>query len=261
MTSTILRVAIDELDTNDSESESEDEHSDHKDKKHDRKKSPAKSKEKLKYLEINMIGASEELDTIKEGFKAIKNREGKTTDSDHRFVYKIRGYDSDVGIDLIFNKVKELSEFNQWREALVESKEIIQTRVNRLAEAKRSVINASCAEGDLDLPTRFSNKTMPEMCSTLNCVSRSRYSFKNKLGSKSSMRRSASQSQLPVISGEQDNPPPIPRKSDKFQKGNHYSDDPIISSRNDNSQPSNRRMVDNAPPIPIRSSPSMIKSF
>ena len=221
------------------------EDSDHKDKKRNVSKS---AKEKIKYLEINMIGATEELDTIKDGFKAIKNQDGKTTDSDHRFVYKIRGYESKTGVDLIFNKVKELSKFNQWQEALEESKEIVKTRVNRLAEAKRSVIASSGQ--NLDLHNRFSDKTMPE-----RCVSRSRYSFKNR--NKSSIRRSASQMQLPAIPAQQPvPPPPLPRKSDSIRATNHYSNDPTSAVKNEISQPSAVRKISNAPPIPRRSSPS-----
>ena len=221
------------------------EDSDHKDKKRNVSKS---AKEKIKYLEINMIGATEELDTIKDGFKAIKNQDGKTTDSDHRFVYKIRGYESKTGVDLIFNKVKELSKFNQWQEALEESKEIVKTRVNRLAEAKRSVISSSGQS--LDLHSRFSDKTMPE-----RCVSRSRYSFKNR--NKSSIRRSASQTQLAALPPQQPLPPPLPRKSDSIRSSNHYSNDPTSAVRKETTQPPVvRKISNNAPPIPRRSSPS-----
>ena len=246
LTSTILRVKIGENDDHDDDDDDDhDDHGDHKDRKHDTK-STSKAKEKIKYMEINMMGAIEELDTIKDGYKAIKNQDGKITDSDHRFVYKIRGYDSDVGIDLIFNKVKELSYFNQWREALEESKEIVQTKVNRLAEAKRSVIAST--GGNLDLQTRFADKTMPE-----RCVSQSRYSFKNRLDSNSTMRRSASVSKLPIISGQQNAPPLMPRKSETSNSGNYYSNEPTSIPRKESNQPPIPRP---APPIPRKSSPS-----
>ena len=259
LTSTILRVKIGENDDHDEDDDDDDDHGDHKDRKPDTK-STSRAKEKIKYMEINMMGAIEELDTIKDGYKAIKNQDGKITDSDHRFVYKIRGYDSDVGIDLIFNKVKELSYFNQWREALEESKEIVQTKVNRLAEAKRSVIAST--GGNLDLQTRFADKTMPE-----RCVSQSRYSFKNRLDSNSTMRRSASVSKLPIISGQQNAPPlklPIisgqqnapplmPRKSETSNSGNYYSNEPTSIPRKESNQPAIPRP---APPIPRKSSPS-----
>ena len=198
-----------------------------------------------------MIGAVVELDTIKGGFKTIKDRDGKITDSDHRFVFKIRGYDSNVGIDLIFNKVKELSLFNQWQEALDESKEIIQTKVNRLTEAKRSVIKASCEEGNLDLDSRFSDKTMPE-----RCVSRSRYSFKNRIISNSSIRRSASQSQLPFMSGKQNASTPFPKKDDDYKKGNQYINKPAISSTRAKNQAPHPDSDNTAPPLPSRLSAS-----
>ena len=198
-----------------------------------------------------MIGAVVELDTIKGGFKTIKDRDGKITDSDHRFVFKIRGYDSNVGIDLIFNKVKELSLFNQWQEALDESKEIIQTKVNRLTEAKRSVIKASCEEGNLDLDSRFSDKTMPE-----RCVSRSRYSFKNRVSSNSNIRRSASQSQLPFMSGKQNASTPFPKKDDDYKKGNQYINKPAISSTRAKNQAPHPDSDNTAPPLPSRLSAS-----
>ena len=252
LTSTILRVTIDGSDIHDQTSDSENDHDEHKDEKHDDHKTTSKTKAKREYHEINMIGAVVELDTIKDGFKAIKDRDGKITDSDHRFVYKIRGYDSDVGIDLIFNKVKELSLFNQWREALDESKEIIRTKVNRLTEAKRSVIKASCEEGNLDLDSRFSDKTMPE-----RCVSRSRYSFKNRVISNSSIRRSASQSQLPFISGKQNASTSFPRKNDDYKKGNQYFNKPTISSTRANNQAPYPDADNTPPPLPSRFGASM----
>ena len=251
LTSTILRVTIDGSDIHDQASDSKNDHDKNKNEKLDDHKTTSETTAKREYHEINMIGAVIELDTIKDGFKAIKDRDGKITDSDHRFVYKIRGYDSDVGIDLIFNKVKELSLFNQWQEALDESKEIIQTKVNRLTEAKRSVFKASCKEGNLDLDTRFSDKTMPE-----RCVSRSRYSFKNRFDSNSSIRRSASQSQLPFISGKQNASPAFPRKDDTYKKGNQYIKKPAITSTRANNHALYPDADNTAPPLPTRLSAS-----
>ena len=247
----MLRVTIDGSDIHDQSSDSENAHDKNKDEKHDDHKTTSKADAKREYHEINMIGAVVELDTIKDGFKAIKDRDGKITDSDHRFVYKIRGYDSDVGIDLIFNKVKELSLFNQWQEALDESKEIIETKVNRLTEAKRSVIKASCEEGNLDLDSRFSDRTMPE-----KCVSRSRYSFKNRVISNSNIRRSASQSQLPFISGNRNTSTPFSKRDDSYKKGNQYFNKPTISSTRANIKVPYPDVDNTAPPLPSRLSAS-----
>mgnify|MGYP001446076863 CR=1 FL=1 len=109
MTSTILRININDADGSDDSSSSDDGHGHGKHEKHHKSgnKKHSHSKDhgvKLKFLEINMMGATIELETIKEGFKAIKDRKGNVTDTDHRFVYIVKGYGEGVGIDLIFNK-------------------------------------------------------------------------------------------------------------------------------------------------------------
>ena len=109
----------------------------------------------------------------------------------------------------------------------------------------------SSTEGKWDLQTRFADKTMPE-----RCVSRSKYSFKNRLDSNSTMRRSASLSPMPIIRGQQNAPPLMPKKSAASNSGNHYSNDPTVIPKQDNNLPPIPRRDNNAPPIPRKSSPN-----
>ena len=52
--------------------------------------------------------------------------------------------EADIAIDLIFNKVTALKQFNNWRKCLEEIDDInAQKKMNRLAEAKNSVMQSN----------------------------------------------------------------------------------------------------------------------
>ena len=147
LTSNFLRVRIHDDDHNSDSSEDSDDSSDKSTEHENSTDKHSKGSRKAvtqDFPEINMIGATHELDTIKDGFKAIKNKEGKVTGSDHKFVYIIRGFEADIAIDLIFNKVTALKQFNNWRKCLEEIDDInAQKKMNRLAEAKNSVMQSN----------------------------------------------------------------------------------------------------------------------
>ena len=242
LTSTILRINITDTDGYDDSSSSDDGHGTSKHTKHHK---PAKGQhshskdhgEKLKFLEINMMGATIELETIKEGFKAIKDRQGNVTDTDHRFVYIIKGYGEGVGIDLIFNKVKELSEFNEWRECLEAAKSTQSQQMSRLAQAKRDVI--SSAGQQFDLQTRFSDKMMPEH---LVLQSRNRTSS---FGSSTNLRRQHTVAATPpsIRKVNKSIPPPPPP---------HFANPPPIPGKPKEAKPT-------PPPVPRHQNPTNFK--
>ena len=222
----MLRINIGGDDLSDDSSSSDDEDTSTKKDKHEtRKKKHAifspKSKEQIHFIEINMVGATVTLDTIKDGFKAIRNQTGKVTDTEHKFVYTIRGFEGEVGIDLVFNKIKEITQFHDWRLGLEEANAVTETKMNRLAAAKSSVISA--AGGNLDLQTKFSDKLMPEK------FIRNRNSSIKK-NTQSTIRRSMSFSSSPPLHRRSQHvvPPPIPGKSNR--SGN--KDLPPIPNRN-----------------------------
>ena len=219
----MLRIHIGDDDLSDDSSSSDDEEASSKKDKHEtrKKKHSQKNKEQIDSIEINMVGATVTLDTIKDGFKAIRNQQGKVTDTEHKFVYTIRGFEGEVGIDLVFNKIKQISQFHEWRLGLDEAKAVTENKMNRLAAAKSSVISA--AGGNLDLHTKFSDKLMPE-----NYIRNRSYSIKK--NTKSSMRRALSQSSSPPLHrrSEYVDPPPIPSKSNMSGK----KDLPPIPNRN-----------------------------
>ena len=242
MTSTILRINITDTDGHDDSSSSDDGHGTSKHTKHHK---PAKghhshSKDhggKLKFLEINMMGATIELETIKEGFKAIKDRQGNVTDTDHRFVYIIKGYGEGVGIDLIFNKVKELSKFNEWRECLEAAKSTQSQQMSRLAQAKRDVISSTGQQ--FDLQTRFSDKMMPEH---LVLQSRNRTSS---FGSSTNLRRQHTVAATPpsIRKVNKSIPPPPPP---------HFANPPPIPGKPKEAKPI-------PPPVPRHQNPTSFK--
>ena len=234
MTSTILRINLEDGDIPDDSSDSDSDHHESHKKKHATHK---KHEEKIKFHQINMMGAKIDIDTIKEGSKAIKNVDGKVTDTDHRFVYIIKGYQEpgsqNIAIDLIFNKIKELSQFNAWRECLeLFTKSTAQTKMNRLAEVKRSIISSAGAQ--LDLQTRFSDKMLPEQFVPQSHKRSSSFgnranlmrtgSVHTTIATPPTFRREKTKSDPPPIPGKMGAhktyaPPPVPNRNVEKPKG------------------------------------------